>query len=64
MQEHKYANQNAWEQGGIPHHATAPIEDVHKIVYEHFDPNMKAKDLDGPAAAKTGDFKSAWALHE
>lgn len=37
---------------------------MHKIVYEHFDPNMKPKDLDGPASHQTGDFKSAWAIHE
>ena len=25
---------------------------------------MKSKDLDGPASHKTGEFKSAWLIHE
>ena len=64
VQEHKYANQKAWTEGELPHELTAPIDDVHKLVFDHFDPDMKPKDLDGPATNTTGDFKSVWAQHE
>lgn len=64
MQEHRYSNPEVWEEDKVPHESTAHIEDVHKLVYEHFDPNMQPKDLDGPPSRQTGDFKSAWAIHE
>jgi hypothetical protein len=38
MQEHKYHNQAAWVEGGIPHHMTEPIENIHEIVANHYDP--------------------------
>ena len=65
MQEHKYHNQDAWKEGALPHAKTSHLEDVHHIVYEHFDPDMKPKNLDGDSKSnQTGDFKSAWAIQE
>lgn len=47
LQEHKYTNQKAWIPGALSHADTDTIENVHTIVYDHFDPDK-------------GDFKGGW----
>jgi hypothetical protein len=65
LQEHKYDNPDAWTETGIPHADTDPIENVHGLVMGHFRPDHVAYEDDhGNTAAKSGDFMSAWAIHE
>lgn len=39
LQEHKYANPNAWVPGALPHSDYDKIENLHTLIYDHFDPH-------------------------
>jgi len=38
LQEHKYNNPNAWIPGAMPHADYDGVENLHSIIYDHFDP--------------------------
>mmetsp|Transcript_42010 Transcript_42010/g.64337 ORF Transcript_42010/g.64337 Transcript_42010/m.64337 type:complete len:136 (+) Transcript_42010:862-1269(+) len=38
LQEHRYPYQVAWKEGGFPHEVAKDIENVHKMIYDRFDP--------------------------
>jgi len=38
MQEHRYSNPASWMEGGYPFEAAEDKENIHKFVYERFDP--------------------------
>ena len=68
LQEHKYSNPDVWskeEDELVPHKDTAEVEDVHKLVIDHFNPDHAPYEDDhGKVAAKEGDFMTDWAVHE
>jgi hypothetical protein len=51
LQEHKYPNPNAWIPGALPHSDYDKIENLHSLIYDHFDPHK-------------GRFKSDYEVQE
>lgn len=51
LQEHKYANPNAWIPNALPHSDYDKIENLHSLIYDHFDPHK-------------GRFKSDYEVQE
>ena len=49
LQEHKYRTQRAWAEGEMPHEEHQDKENVHKLIYERFDPEH-------------GRFKNEWEI--
>lgn len=39
LQEHKYANPAAWVANALPHSDYDKIENLHTLIYDHFDPH-------------------------
>lgn len=40
LQEHKYGNPAAWVPGALPHADYDGVENLHSIIYDHFDPSQ------------------------
>jgi len=40
LQEHKYGNPQAWVPGALPHADYDGVENLHSIIYDHFDPSV------------------------
>lgn len=51
LQEHKYPNPQAWVPGALPHSDYDKIENLHSLIYDHFD-------------AHNGRFKSDFEVQE
>jgi len=51
LQEHKYQNPQAWVPGALPYTDYDKIENLHSLIYDHFDPHQ-------------GRFKSDYEVQE
>lgn len=40
LQEHRYSNPHNWVEGKVPHSEHAARENIHKLVYDRFDPTQ------------------------